>query len=159
MSKLAQGTQIYFIDPENDSVVEIECPYSANPGGNPADQLEDPCLKSTTKRFKKGMRTPGKATVGIKPDPTYPSHVRLFELSESDAEEEQNIHFAIGWSDGVDVPPTVDSNGDFNLPATRTWFTFDGYVDDFPMDFATGALVDTTVSVQRTGPGVWTPKT
>jgi hypothetical protein len=52
----------------------------------------------------------------------------------------------------------VDSNGDFNLPNTRTWFKFDGYVGDFPFEFGVAALVDSTVSIQRTGPGQWIVK-
>lgn len=147
------------IDPAAPTVVvEIECISSFSPGGNPADQLADECLGETTRRFRKGMRTPGQATVGLKPDPSYPSHVRLYELSESDDPTEQEVHFVLGWSDGTGIPPTVAA-GEFVLPATRTWFKFSGYVGDFPFDFATASLVESSVQIQRSGRGFWVVKT
>lgn len=47
---------------------------------------------------------------------------------------------------------------DFSLPATRTWFLFDGYVGDFPFDFQANTTVKTNVSIQRSGPGAWIKK-
>lgn len=69
------------------------------------------------------------------------------------------MKWAVGWSDGKDVLPTVNTKGDgFELPATRTWFTFDGYVSDFPFNFALNAVVTTTVTIQRTGGSAWIKK-
>lgn len=158
MSKLSQGTQIYFIDPDTDSIVEIECPTAFNPGGNPAAQLDDTCLGDTTAKYRPGLRQPGQATLTINADPTYPSHIRLHELSQQDPSP--TLHFVVGWSDGIGIAPTgVDSDGTFDLPATRTWYEFDGYIADFPFDFGLNALVTSQVSIQRSGPGVWTKKT
>ena len=57
------------------------------------------------------------------------------------------------------VPPTLAVGGtDFTLPATRTWFTFQGYVSDFPFDFAGNAVVSTAVAIQRSGGSAWVPK-
>ncbi|MBN0911378.1 phage tail protein, partial [Pseudomonas aeruginosa] len=47
MSMLTQGTQVYALVPPPSgsgpfTVMEIECATSFNPGGNPADQIEDP---------------------------------------------------------------------------------------------------------------------
>lgn len=65
----------------------------------------------------------------------------------------------VGWSDGKGVVPTVNTKGDnFELPATRTWFAFDGYVSDFPFNFALNAVVTTTVTIQRTGGSTWIKK-
>ena len=47
---------------------------------------------------------------------------------------------------------------DFVLPSTRTWFVFDGYVSDFPFDFAANTTVKTAVSVQRSGAAAWIRK-
>lgn len=157
MSKLTQGTQIYVLDPSDDSVLAIECATNFNPGGNPKAQIEDTCLESAARTYKPGMATPGQATITINADPTNASHIRLFELSQSSDEADQNLQFAVGWSDGV-APPTVDSNGNFNFPATRTWFAFGGYVSDFPFDFALNAVVTSQVTVQRSGPAQWIPK-
>ncbi|MES2910625.1 MAG: phage tail tube protein [Pseudomonadota bacterium] len=157
MSMSTQGTKLYFIDPDTDAATAVDCLLSANPGGAPADQLDDTCLEETSgyRTFKRGLKTPGQAGISINADPRLASHVRLFELSQGVADE--NIKWALGWSDGTDAP-TVDSNGDFNLPTTRTWFTFEGYVADFPFDFQLNALVTADVSIQRSGAGVWVPK-
>lgn len=155
MSKLTQGTQVYFIDPDDLSVIAIDCATSFNPGGNPADQIEDTCLESEVRTYKKGLRTPGAASLTINADPEKASHTRLHELSEDDTD--RNVKFAVGWSDGT-AAPTADSDGDWVLPSTRTWFTFDGFVSDFPFDFAANSVVTTSVSIQRSGGSTWTPK-
>lgn len=156
MSKLAQGTQVYFIDPDGDVVTEIICATSFNPGGNPADALDDTCLADGTASTKPGLRRPGQATLSINADPENASHLRLFELSNADPSPV--LKFAVGWSDGTAAPTGVDSAGDFILPTTRTWYTFDGYVADFPFDFSLNTLVSSAVSIQRSGPAAWTAK-
>lgn len=155
MSVLTQGTQVYFIDPDDLSVVAVECATAFNPGGQPADQIEDTCLESTTRTYKKGLRTPGQATLTVNADPQKASHIRLHELSEEDTD--RNIKWVVGWSDGTDAP-TVDSEGNFVLPTTRTWFEFMGYVSDFPLDFAQNTVVVTAATIQRSGGSTWTPK-
>ena len=159
MSVLTQGTQIFFIDPEFDSngagVREVECATTFTPGGNPADQIEDTCLSATTRSYKPGLRTPGQATMGLNADPENVSHVRLHELSETDPAP--TLKWAVGWSDGT-AEPTLDSNGDFDLPTDRTWFVFEGYVSDFPFDFAANTVVTTQAAIQRSGGSAWIRK-
>lgn len=158
MSKLTQGTQIYFIDPEDNSVVAVECATAFSPGGAPADQIEDTCLEDQERSYRRGLRTPGQASLTINADSSNESHVRLHELSESDASDGTEVlKWAVGWSDGT-AAPTVDSNGDFELPASRTWFTYQGYVADFPFDFALNSVVVTAVSIQRSRGSAWIPK-
>lgn len=159
MSKLSQGTQVYFIDPEFDSsgpgVRVVECATAFNPGGAPADQIEDTCLEATTRTYKPGLRTPGQASLTINADPENESHMRLHQLSETDPSP--TLKWAVGWSDGT-AAPTLDSSGDFELPTTRTWFVFEGYVSDFPFDFAANAVVTSAVTIQRTGGSSWIKK-
>ncbi|MCY1397747.1 Phage tail tube, TTP, lambda-like [compost metagenome] len=159
MSVLTQGTQIFFIDPAFDSngagVREVECATTFSPGGNPADQIEDTCLSATTRSYKPGLRTPGQATMGLNADPENESHVRLHELSETDPSP--TLKWAVGWADGTAIP-TTDSNGDFELPTTRTWFIFEGYVSDFPFDFAANTVVTTQATIQRSGGSAWIRK-
>lgn len=157
MSMLTQGSKLYVIDPEDDSVLAVDCMTNFNPGGSPADQIEDTCMEDTTgtRTYKRGLRTPGQAAITINADPRVASHVRLFELSQG--VDDTVLQWALGWSDGT-AAPTVDTNGNFNLPTSRTWFTFGGYVADFPFDFQLNALVTSAVSVQRSGAGVWVPK-
>jgi len=52
----------------------------------------------------------------------------------------------------------VLSDFDFVLPATRTWFTFEGYVSDFPFDFAQNTVVTTAATIQRSGGSAWIRK-
>ena len=156
MSVLAQGTQIFFLDPEANEIVTVECATTLSPGGQPADQIEDTCLEATTRTYKRGLRTPGQAAMTINADPRNPSHIRLHELSESDTFDE--IEWFVGWSDGTE-PPTYDSETDtLTLPESRTWFTFRGYVSDFPLDFSANSVVTTAATIQRSGGSAWIPK-
>lgn len=154
MAILAQGTQVWFIDPTGQTLTEITDVTSINPGGTPADQIETTPLSASARTYKKGLRTPGQAQMGINADPSNPAHIRLFELSKDSTDAK--IKFAIGMSDGT-TPPTV-TGGNFTLPTSRTWYTFEGYIADFPFDFAANGVVTTSCSVQRSGDGNWTKK-
>lgn len=160
MSIVTQGTQFYVFDGK--AVSEVECITSFTPGGNPADQIEDTCLSERNSRtYKKGLRTPAQASVGLNADPTNTSHIALHQLAESD--DETLLTFAVGWSDGTAAPtvPAADASGavdGLSLPNTRTWFVFQGYVSDFPFDFQANAVVTTTATIQRSGASVWVPK-
>lgn len=156
MAILTQGTKVYFIDPADDSVNQVECATAFNPGGSPADQIETTCLESGEREYLRGLRTPGAATLTINADPRNASHVRLHELSEDDTVE--TIEWVVGWSDGTE-DPTVDVDGSWVLPATRTWFVFDGYIADFPFDFQLNSVVTTDISIQRSGGSQWVRKT
>lgn len=161
MSMLTQGTQLFGLvpdktDPTKLVVLTIECMTNFNPGGNPADQIEDTCMESDTRTYKRGLRTPGQATVSINADPRNDSHVRLHELSETD--EDLDITWAVGWSDGKSKPTVNTAGDDFELPDNRTWFVFKGYVSDFPFNFETNSVVKTEVQIQRSGKGIWVRK-
>ncbi|EDE1154999.1 phage tail protein [Salmonella enterica subsp. enterica serovar Newport] len=160
MSVVTQGTQMYVLN--NGVVSEVECITSFSPGSSPADQIEDTCLSETnTRSYKKGLRTPGQATVALNADPANASHVMLSNLAESS--DQTNLTFAIGWADGT-AEPTVATSGDpdavdgLSLPDTRTWYVFQGYVSDFPFDFQANTVVQTSATIQRSGQGVWVPK-
>lgn len=163
MSILTQGTQVYALvptaaDPAVFAVLEIECATAFNPGGNPADQIEVTCLSDKVRRYLRGLRTPGQASLTLNADPRNASHVRLHQLSEDDSIE--SVAWAVGWSDGTDIPPTLNAAGDdFVLPPSRTWFVFDGYVSDFPFDFAANTVVSTAATIQRSGGSAWIRKT
>ena len=157
MSILTQGTQIYFIDSalSSPAIVAVKCAISLNTGGSPADQIEDTCLEAFERSYKPGLRTPGQASMVINADSSEPSHVRLYLLSQMNPPP--TLKWAVGWSDGT-APPTLDIYDEFVLPTTRTWFTFDGYVADFPFDLALNTVVATTVPIQRSGASDWVPK-
>jgi len=162
MSVLTQGTQLFVL--VNGAVSEIECITAFSPGSNPADQIEDTCLSERNDRtYKRGLRTPGQASLTLNADPKNASHIMLHNLSLSDDEADQDVTFAIGWSDG-ESSPTAAANGASGavdglvLPEDRTWFVFKGYVGDFPFDFSANTVVSTSASIQRSGGAVWIPK-
>lgn len=158
MSVLAQGTNIYFIDTSGSTpvIVKVGCATTFNPGGNPADQIEDTCLEDTTRSYKPGLRTPGQATLGINADPANASHIRMHELSELDPSP--TMKWAVGWSDGAEDPTLNSAEDDFNFPSTRSWYTFQGYIADFPFDFSQNTVVTSQVSIQRSGGSAWIKK-
>lgn len=155
MSVLSQGTQLYALI--NGVVQEIECITAFNPGTNPADQIEDTCLSERNSRtYKKGLRTPGSASVTINADPKNESHYLMWQLAELDEYQDVLPQWAIGWSDGESAPTVSD--GELVLPTDRTWYTFKAYVSDFPFDFQANAVVATAATMQRSGAGVWVKK-
>lgn len=161
MSILTQGTQVYALMPSTSgaaafAVVEVECATAFNPGGAPKEQIEDTCLSSRERSYKPGLRTPGQASLTINADPNNASHIRLHELSEADGDT--TIKWAVGWSDGTAAPSVSADGDDFELPDSRTWFIYQGYVADFPFDFAANAVVSTAVSIQRSGGSAWIKK-
>jgi len=157
MSTLTKGTQVFVIDPDavaGSNVVRIPGLTQFNPGGAPAEQIDDTDLEDLAKKFKKGMRTPGQATGQVKADPAVEAHIRLAEMADED--DERNFTFVIGWSDGTALP--TFAAGEITLPNTRTWFMFEAYVVDFPFDFALNTVVMTALSLQRSGKGKWLKK-
>jgi hypothetical protein len=157
MAILAQGTHVYFIDDSGSDtdLITVECATTFNPGGAPADQIETTCLEDFEREYVPGLRTPGQATLGINADPRNVSHLLMHELSEMNPSP--TLKWAVGWSDGT-AAPTVSAGGDFVLPTTRTWFTFQGYISDFPFDFTLNTVVTSTVTIQRSGGSAWAPK-
>jgi hypothetical protein len=147
MAMLAQGTELFFIDPDNAAVLEVGCVTSLTGITSPRDQIEVTCLDSTGREFVPGLPSPGTATFTINFDPSDPSHVRLHELFEDVAITTMN--WAVGLSDGVS-PPTGDSSG-FTTPTDRTWLLFDGYLADFPFDFALNTVVTNNIGIQVSG--------
>lgn len=162
MSVLTQGTHIYALVPPvsgtgSHTVMQIECATAFNPGGSPKEQIEDTCLEDAERSYKPGLRTPGQASLTVNADPANASHIRLHQLAETNGDT--TMKWAVGWSDGTAAPTVNTAGDDFELPKTRTWFVFQGYVADFPFDFAANSVVSTAVSIQRSGGSAWLKKT
>lgn len=160
MSVVTQGTQLYVL--ANGVVSEIECITGFSPGGSPADQIDDTCLSErNTRKYKKGLRTPGQATATLNADPANASHLMLSNMAESN--DQDDVVFALGWADG-ESEPTIATGSDpdavdgLKLPEDRTFYVFKGYVSDFPFDFQANTVVQTSATIQRSGQGVWVPK-
>lgn len=154
MAMKTQGTKLYVIDPDNDSVILVGCVTSLDGISASRDQRETTCLEDEARSYEGGMVTPGAASVGILFDATDSSHTRLHKLYVEGA----NLAFAIGLSDGT-TAPTVDSSGDFDPSTDRTWILFGGYISDYPFSFAISANVETTLAIQVSGFPQVIPKT
>lgn len=148
MSLNVQGSNLWFVDPDTDEVIEVGCVTTLSGLTASRDQLDVTCMSDEARRFEAGLLTPGAATFSINFDPSDPSHVRMHELYRAGT----TLKWALGLSDGTSIgfplPTGVDSDGDFILPTTRSWIVFDGYISDFPFDFAIGAKVASNLSIQ-----------
>lgn len=160
MAIKTQGTQLYFVDPEDNSVVTVGCVTTITGLTAARDQIETTCLESAARTYEAGMATPGAANFTINFDPADDSHTRLHELYVAGTK----VDWALGWGDFIPGPPspgpapTADSSGDFELPTTRSWITFNGYVSDLPFDFALNAVVTSNVAIQVSDFPILVPK-
>lgn len=150
---------MYLIDPSDGTVLQPGCVTSIDGIDTSIEQVDVTCLEDLTRQFMAGLATPGSATFGIHSDPQDTTHVRLHAIKVAGL----SVQWAVGWSDGKGIAPTVttDSAGDkeFVLPATRSWLTFEGFMNAFPFNFAQNGVVDSTVGIQVSGEPIWTAKT
>lgn len=63
-----------------------------------------------------------------------------------------------GAGTGAAATAVVNDEVDFTLPTTRTWITFEGYMNSFPFSFALNDVVKSTVGIQVSGDPVLVPK-
>lgn len=146
MAQKAQGTQLYAIDPADESVITVGCVLSIDGIDTSIDQIETTCLEDTAKSFEAGLATPGTATFGIQTDPSDATHIRLLQLKNAGT----TMDWTIGWSDGT-VAPTVDTAGNWELGTARSWLSFEGYMNSFPFSFAQNSMVTSNVGIQVSG--------
>lgn len=146
MAKKTQGTKLWTIDPDDESLIEVGCVTSIDGIDTTNEQIETTCLSDSARTYLAGLATPGQATFGINVDPSDSSHVRLHQLKTRG----DTLVWAIGWSDGS-VAPTVDSGGTFDLGATRSWLRFNGFMTSYPFSFAQNSVVQSTVGIQISG--------
>jgi hypothetical protein len=154
-----QGTELYLLDPDNGcAVLDAGCVISIDGVDVTIEQNEVTCLRDLVRRYEAGLGTPGAATFGIYTDPQDATHIRLHEMKRAGL----NLQWAIGWSDGIGIPPTsqTDSDGEcaFILPDTRTWLTFEGFMNAFPFSFAQNTQVTSTIGIQVSGEPELVPK-
>lgn len=157
-----QGTSLFVLDPENDTVLDVGCVTALDGVDSTRDQIETTCLNSGDREYEAGLGTPGTATFTINIDPSNPVHIRLYELKQSG----ETLKWAIGWGDGpkqpdgtINLPPTgVGTDGDFILPTGRSWLLFSGFLSSFPFSFALNSVVTSNVGIQISGSQILVPK-
>jgi hypothetical protein len=146
-----QGTELYAIDPDDNSLITVGCPTSIDGIDTSVEQNETTCLNSAARTYEAGLATPGTASFGIYINPQDPSHVRLHQLKTTG----RSLKWAVGWSDGTGIEPTITTDSDgghvFSGPDTRSWILFEGFMNSFPFSFALNAQVTSTVGIQVSG--------
>lgn len=153
MSAKTQGSDLYLVDPEDNTLIEVGCVTSIDGIDTTLEQIETTCLSSSARTYEAGLATPGTATFGINTDPKDASHLRLHQLKVAGT----TLKWALGWSESPGTAPTVDSQGDFVLPPARSWITFEGFMNSFPFSFQQNAVVQSTVGIQVSGEPVLIP--
>lgn len=153
MAIKTQETDLFVIDPDDNSVITVGCVTSIDGIDTTLEQIETTCLSASARTYTAGLATPGAATFGINTDTADSSHVRLHALKVAGV----TLKWAVGWSDGT-AAPTVDSHGDFILPTTRSWIEFEGFMNSFPFSFQGNSVVQSTVGIQVSGEPSLVPK-
>lgn len=161
MSVMTQGTEIFALAPKAGTpgefeVLRVACPTAFDPGSESADDIDDTCLdERDTRSILPGLSSPGEATLTINTDPSTASHVRLHQLKK----DKVMLLWAVGWSDGVALPTVAASADDFTLPTARTWNIFRGTLATFPFAFESNSVVQSAMTIKRSGPLEWVVKT
>lgn len=157
MTIKSQGTDLFTIDPDTGALLDVGCITSIDGIDTAIDQIETTCLNDLSRTYEAGLATPGAATFGLQFDPADVNHIRLHQLKTAGV----TLKWAIGFSDGTANPTTAtDSAGEdeFVLPPTRSWLTFEGYMNSYPFTFALNTMVTSTVGIQVSGEPVLLPK-
>ena len=143
MSILTQGTQLFWI--KSPTAVQVVAATNISGISAKRDSLETTDLTSTAKTFISGLPSPGSAQFSIQFDPSNAVHADLQAAYKTGTV----LKWALGMSDGT-APPTATA-GAFTLPATRTFLTFDGFIEDMSFDFKTNSIVESQLSLQISG--------
>jgi len=150
MALKTQGSQLYIIDPDasgGPEILTVECATSITGISASRDQIETTCLESPARTYEAGLAAPGSMSVTVSFDPTNESHVRLHELYTAGTK----FDAALGLSDGT-AAPTLDTDGEFVLPTTRSWLLMlDTFVQDYPFDLALNTVITSNMSLQLSG--------
>lgn len=169
MARRTQGSMVWMVvtkkaDPTKFELVKIGHPLNFKPGTDSKEKIEDTDLEqeyNKTYQDGGGLSDTGSATFDINADPNNESHGRLYDMIDSG----ESAVFVQGWPGAKKgsvshiVPVVDETSGALTLSAQRSWTTFKGYVDTFPLDFDANTLVKTTVTVQRQEKVKWIRET
>lgn len=146
MAIKTQGTRLYVIDPDDESLITVACVLSIDGVDTTNEQVETTCLEDAARTYVSGLATPGQASFGLNYDSDESSHTRLHQLKVAGT----ILNWVIGLSDGSTLP-TVDSGGTWDLATTRTWIRFQGFITNYPFSIAQNSVVQSNLSIQING--------
>lgn len=146
MSQTSQGTQLFFVDPLTNHLKEVSCPTAITIPAAAKEQLDITCLGDTARKYKAGLGNPSTVSFSVFFDTSETSHVLLEDLLLSG----ESTHFVVALSDGTAIP-TLDSSGDITFPTTRSFYSFEGYISDGPIDIQIASENTVQFSIQMSG--------
>lgn len=140
-----QGTELWYLSAPN-VMTKVGKVTGLTGTGGPNNKIDTTDLDSTEKESIAGLPDPSAINCPINFTPSLAAHQALYALWQSGAE----VPWVVGLSDGT-APPTAAS-GTITFPTTRTFYQFQGYIADFPIDAAVDSKLETAMTVQRSGP-------
>lgn len=147
-----QGTHLYFVDTVTstiDEVVKLTCPTSIpGVGGGTKDRIPTDCLDNLSgfHTYIGGLADAAEMTIPFILYKGDGSHEALPALRRSN----DVVGWYVGLSDDND-DPTIDSDGDLVSPASRTGFSFRGYVSNLTYNIDGNEVVRGELTIQRVG--------
>ena len=154
------GTTLWFLDPDSGgcTAVQVGCPTSITGLDSTIEQIETTCLDSLARTYEAGLATPGTATFTLSLDPQDYSHNRLLELKKAGV----NLQWAVGFPESQASPTGAENSAgecEFTLPTSRTWVTFEGFVNSYAYDWSLNAVITATIGIQVSGDPDMVPAT
>lgn len=156
-----QGTELFFADlsvtaggTSDPELLKVACATGITGLGGAADQIDTSCLDTIgDKEFVGGLGNPGQVSVPINFIPQNVVHGALINLKALGTV----LDWVIALSDGS-TDPSITSDGVISVPTDRSTIRFTGYIADFNLDIATNEIVRATLTIQRSGNVLFTPK-
>lgn len=157
MAIKTQGTNLWYVDPDVGTVIEVGCPTSIDPGSGTPDKIEVTCINERkVKQYVSGLEDTSEAKIGINFDPKNASHKGLYDESVKDVLSQ--LDFVIGCSDGTDAPTYDGSSKTWTMPNTRSWLKFSGEISAFTFSFDKNDVVKSEITITRNGKLSFVPK-
>lgn len=145
MAQKTQGTELFYVK-DASTIVKVGKVTGVTGTGGAASQIDTTDLDSTEMEYIAGLPNPGSVAAPLNFDPSVEVHQDLYALFQSG----ESKTWIIGLSDGT-APPTIAA-GVITWPTTRTYFDFNGYIADLPIDAAVNSKLESQMTVQRSGP-------
>lgn len=156
MSTKTQGTWLFTKLPDSEEVIRIKCVTGLNYSGGNRATKPNVCLDDDDAINEPGDLEAGTLSPAININPKDAGHVALWNFHQQ--KEGSNLHWVVGLSDGTDSP-TVAADGSFELPATRTWMPYYGFIQTFPFDAQARSDYTSSITILLSGTTPIVPKT
>ncbi len=140
-----QGLSLFFQKDQN-TIIKAGRVVDVNNFGGTRTQIDETDTDDTEEmQYSAGLKNPGSITVNLNQDFDAAAQEDLEALYDDGTK----VTWFLGLSDGTAVP-TVAS-GVFTVPDTRTFIQFQGFIADFPLNWARNDIGRATMQVQRSG--------